>query len=81
MKTKLCTLAEFTKLRNPDRTVRAPEGFDPNRTAYRCSGDWEYIFQEWPTRNQWCRSFEAQARALKRRTPRPSDWVPVHPQT
>ena len=80
MKAKVCTLAEFAKLRNPDRTVRAPDGFDPNRTAFRCSGEWEYLFQEWNTRTQWIDAYEAQARALKKRPPQPTDWVPVHPQ-
>lgn len=81
MKTLNASFSTFAALRNPDHTIRAPKGFDPDRTAYRCAGDWDYIFQEWPSREAWHRAYVAQGRALMHRTSKPTDWVPVHPQS
>jgi len=80
MKTLVFTFADFAKLRNADRTVRAPHDFDPSRTAFRCSGEWNYIFQEWPSREAWSKAYAAQARSLQKRQSKDTDWIPVHPQ-
>lgn len=45
----------------------------PERTARRESGDFEYVFQEWPNRAALLRMLRIQGS----RPPQSKDWVPI----